>query len=996
MSLSALRTLSARTSAYILAALLASGTVFPFLQTFAAQPKAPRFRPDRIIIKPKADALPGLAKFKKQSSSRTLKSYNALGGLQVVQLSPGESVADALERYRASGLVEFAEPDYKLQALVTPNDPQFINGTQWALRNSSSGRDIHAVEAWDTSSSASNIIVAVIDTGIRYTHQDLAANMWVNPGEIPGNGLDDDRNGIADDIHGINTINRTGDPMDDGDHGTHVAGIIGAVGNNGKGISGVAWNVKLMACKFLDSNGDGDTSDLIEAIDYARRMGAHVINASFGGPDYSSSLYTALQNARNAGIVVAAAAGNEMLDIDAYPMYPASYPLDNIVSVAGTSRSDNLDLGYSNWGANNVDLCAPGSSIYSTWGTSDSSYMWMSGTSMAAPHVAGAVALMRARFSNMSHEQIIAQLLNSVDVLPGLADKCRTSGRLNLAKALGPNPAPAFNASVWSGEPPLAVTFTNNSIGEVQSLTWNFGDGSHEETAAQPTHVFTSEGEFKVRLTVVGANSKTNSIEQTVRVMSNYKIASEPYAWVEPSGMTRLLLSGNGVSAAIQLPFSFPFYRSTHDTLYVSANGVLGFNPEGLNSTDNSFLPTPTAPNEIIAPYWDDLNPAAGGSVYAGAVGSAPNRRFVVTWLNVPRAGSTVVLTFQAILEEATGDILFQYRDVDRNRGAGRSATIGIENSSGDLAAIHTYNGSPNLIENRTAVRVFRNQYRFLAVDQDSLAFNFVAGAASASPVEVGLQNSGNAQLNWNATAGNQWLVISNATGALGAGETTQVQIGLDPSTASLAPGAYETTVTFANTSDGSGTVEVPVTIVVQPASAPLEFTPASTNVFSGGFGGPFGPGPLTLLLRNPSASPITWSSSADADWVQAEPAFGSLGAGESVNILVGLTPEANALLAGTYNANIEFIDVNNPADAHQQPVRLQVNTQLQQSSVAIVDGQFRAQLAAPADGDYAVEYSTDLRAWQTLTNTPATSGSVRFDDPVGSESARFYRLRLL
>lgn len=707
-----------------------------------------------------------------------------------------------LARYRASGLVEFAEPDYKLYATTLPNDPQFASGVQWSLR-STTGRDIHAADAWETASSASNIVVAVIDSGIRYTHEDLAANMWVNPGEIAGNGIDDDENGIMDDVHGINTVNRSGDPMDDGDHGTHVAGIIGAVGNNGRGITGVAWKVKLMACKFLDFNGEGDTSDAIEAIDYARRMGAHIINASFGGPDYSSSLYTAIQNARTAGVIVVAAAGNEIMDIDQMPMYPASYTLDNIVVVGGTSRSDAIDLGYSNWGATGVDLFAPGSGIFSTWGSDDTAYRSSSGTSMATPHVAGALALMKARFTNLTSSQLISRLLNSVDVLPGLTGRCRTGGRLNLAKALGPDPAASFSASTLIGEPPLTVTFTNQSLGELRSLTWSFGDGSAESSASQPTHVFTAPGEFKVRLTVVGTNSKTNSMEQTVRVMPNYTWNTEPYVWIDPAGMTRIPLSDNGVSPAQPLPFAFSFYGRAQTSIYVGANGILGFRPENLGATGNEAFPAMSTPNEVIAPHWDNLNPGVGGNVYAGASGQAPNRRFVISWVNVPRVSTAAVLSFQAILEEATGDVVFQYRDIEGSRGAGRGATIGLENSFGDLGALYSHNGSPFLLANRTALRAAPLRFRQLEVtpSDSNLFTGGLGGPFDPSGISIQLRNSGNAALDWSGGANMSWVALDPAAGVLAPGESTTVFASMNTNANTLPAGAHEASIEFRNTS---------------------------------------------------------------------------------------------------------------------------------------------------------------------------------------------------
>src|SRR5207249_2596970 len=245
------------------------------------------------------------------------------------------------------------------------------------------GADIHAQDAWDVQNTASNIIVAVIDTGVRYTHEDLADNMWVNPGETGGNGVDDDGDGYVDDVHGINAINNTGDPNDDHGHGSHVSGTIGAVGNNSVGSVGVCWKVQIMACKFIDATGNGVVSDCIKCIDFARSKGAKVINASFGTTTFASAaLRDAIESARQAGVIFVAACGNSSESNEVNPVYPASYDLDNIISVAATTRSDDL-ASFSNYGATTVDLGAPGVGIYSCWNGSDSDYRHFDGTSMA-------------------------------------------------------------------------------------------------------------------------------------------------------------------------------------------------------------------------------------------------------------------------------------------------------------------------------------------------------------------------------------------------------------------------------------------------------------------------------------------------------------------------------------------------------------------------------------------------------------------------------------
>jgi len=315
-----------------------------------------------------------------------------LGGqrLYLVYLphSDADGVPNAIEALSAAGLpVEYAEPDYIVRALATiPNDPDF--GSLWGLNNTGQQNgledaDIDAPEAWDIIRDAEEVIVAVIDTGVRYTHEDLAANMWVNPGEVPADGIDNDGNGYIDDVHGINAILDNGDPLDDVGHGTHVAGTIGAVGDNGIGVVGVAWKVQLMALKFLGAGG-GNDSDAILCINYARTHGAHIMNNSWGGRGSSISLRDAIAAARDAGIIFVAAAGNNGSDNDAIPFSPASYDLDNVVSVGASTRQDTIS-DFSNFGSSSVDIAAPGTDILSTWNTSDSSYVTRSGTSMAAP-----------------------------------------------------------------------------------------------------------------------------------------------------------------------------------------------------------------------------------------------------------------------------------------------------------------------------------------------------------------------------------------------------------------------------------------------------------------------------------------------------------------------------------------------------------------------------------------------------------------------------------
>jgi subtilisin family serine protease len=283
------------------------------------------------------------------------------------------TVEEALEIYRSDPDVEYVEPNYLRYATATPDDTFFTN--LWGLHNSgqnvngtagTADADIDAPEAWDTTTGSSSVVVAVIDSGVDYNHPDLAANIWTNPAEFPGNGLDDDGNGLVDDVQGWDFVDNDNNPIDADDHGTHVAGTIAAVGNNGTGITGVSWSAQIMPLRFLDAFGSGSVAAAIEAIDYAIDKGAKIINASYGSYTFSTAERDAIARARNGGILFVAAAGNDNWNNDsATKHYPSSYNLANIIAVAATDQSD-FRASFSNYGVTSVDVAAPGTSIFST------------------------------------------------------------------------------------------------------------------------------------------------------------------------------------------------------------------------------------------------------------------------------------------------------------------------------------------------------------------------------------------------------------------------------------------------------------------------------------------------------------------------------------------------------------------------------------------------------------------------------------------------------
>ena len=400
--------------------------------------------PDRLLVKFKDDANGAVAEAGRVQAEYVhgLKGLKYFGRIGVHVYQTSGLFEKTLRALKRDPNVAYAEPDYLLSIDATiPNDASF--GQLWGLNNigQSGGTfdaDIDAPEAWDLTTGSDSVVVAVIDTGVAYSHPDLAANMWVNPGETAGNGIDDDRNGYIDDIHGINSITGTGDPMDDHNHGTHCAGTIAAVGNNGIGVAGVCWTAKIMALKFIASSGTGANSDAIECIEYAISKGAHILSNSWGSYDYGQALKDAVDDAGAAGILFIAAAGNDGYNNDgALAHYPSSYSSPNIIAVAATNRNDALSVfsgGGSNYGAYSVDVAAPGSSIYST--IRGDTYGTMSGTSMATPHVAGLAALVKSYNFALNWMQIRDRILGGVDPLPALQGKVLTGGRINATNSL--------------------------------------------------------------------------------------------------------------------------------------------------------------------------------------------------------------------------------------------------------------------------------------------------------------------------------------------------------------------------------------------------------------------------------------------------------------------------------------------------------------------------------------------------------------------------------
>ena len=369
-------------------------------------------------------------------------------GLEVINDLDDADAEAVVAEYRALPEVEYAEKNYEISLdhaggdlkHLHPDDPKFSE--QWALANNGQnggkqGADISAMQAWATTTGSEKIVVAVLDSGVDYNHEDLVHNIWTRPANIEQ--YRDNDLGMIDDVHGYNADQNNGDPFDENGHGTHCAGIIGAEGGNTIGIAGVNWKIEIMPLKFMNAGGFGTTRAAIEAINYAidrKRAGVNVrvINASWGSTQRSRALEDVIRKAYEAGILFVAASGNASTNTDRTPHYPASYNVGNVISVAALDRSDALAT-FSNYGGKSVHIAAPGVDILSTWLGND--YEEHSGTSMATPVVAGVAALALSAHPNLSVDQLRSLLLKSVDEVPSLKGKVSTGGRINAAKAVG-------------------------------------------------------------------------------------------------------------------------------------------------------------------------------------------------------------------------------------------------------------------------------------------------------------------------------------------------------------------------------------------------------------------------------------------------------------------------------------------------------------------------------------------------------------------------------
>jgi subtilisin family serine protease len=774
--------------------------------------------------------------------------------VDVVRVAKKARRSAAERAYRARPEVRYVEPNYRLHKQTIPNDPRF--GDLWGLRNTgqaggTAGADIAVTNVWATMGTGStNVIVAIIDTGIDYTHPDLVGNVWSNAGELAGNGLDDDGNGIVDDVHGARWTGgsgapTSGNPMDGDGHGTHVAGTIGGFGNNAVGVAGVNWRVRLMALKFLDDSGSGYTADAVSAIDYAIDKGAHLSNNSWGGGGYSQALKDAIDAAGAANQLFIAAAGNSGTDNDSIPSYPAGYDSANIVAVASSDRNDQRSS-FSSYGRTTVDLAAPGSDIWSS--TPGNNYESYSGTSMATPHVAGAAALLLSLYPGTSWETLKGWLLDGAKRLGPWTGWTLTGGRLQVSESAriaglpaGADPVWSFTAASAAGSntvslawlAPAGPSFNHVIIRRgtnVFPASWTEGtlvysgvveqaeDGplalgdrafytawaAHESGTnlvySAPAHASTRVGgepddffteQFTASDNDLAHRTLTLVPEASLNRYAAYMDAATSFP-TDPAGGTALSL-GDDSFATVSLGggATVPFFGAGYGAFHVGANGYITF-----DSGDTGYIESLAAHfgRLRVSALFTDLNPSAGGTVSWRQLAD----RAVVTYENVVEYGASSENSFQVELF---------FNGVIRITWLALSVTDG-------LAGIADGQGIPsNFVESDLTAYPPFDDLRIAP------ALGYAASGVEGGPFlptnfVYAITNAGSVSLDWTASGATSWISVAAGGGTLAPGATDAVSVSIDADADTLPYGLYDSLVRFSNSVSGQ-VQSRPVTLAI-------------------------------------------------------------------------------------------------------------------------------------------------------------------------------------
>ena len=811
----------------------------------------PRHAPDTILVRFKASAPPSeQAQAHALTGGRVHRTFTLVDGLQVVRIPRGMTVKEAIERYQQHPAVLYAEPNWIVQHQATPNDPSFAD--LWGLNNTGQNggvpdADIDAVEAWNLTTGSSNVVVAVIDSGIDPNHPDLSANLFRNTADCNSNGIDDDGNGQVDDCFGIDTANNTSNPVDDNNHGTHVSGTIGATGNNGVGVVGVNWTVRIMACKFLGAAGSGTLGDAIDCLEYVKLMkdrGVDIVatNNSWGGGGFSQSLFDAIEAHLQRGILFIAAAGNNNSDNDATPFYPAGYYLPNVIAVAATTRTDSR-ASFSNFGRHTVALGAPGDTILST--TPNNTYSFFSGTSMATPHVTGVAALLKAQDPTRDWRAIKNLILAGGDTIAGLAGATVTQKRLNARGALSCSDAPVYarllpvGAAVTSsvGTPVDLAALNINCASPNGNVVVTVEPGGQQVTLADDgvgADRAAGDGIYSGEWipTAVGTYTITfpGGDQVTAQVLGNYQVSQTTSTYRTIVG-TNLNMDDDAV-AFVGAPFLIPFGGGRFNGVFVSANGNASFTG-GFTNPANVALPVSQVAT-LLAPWWDDLFPIAGTSqnVFWDVLGSAPNRELVVEWRDVRvsacQTSATATIKFQIVFFESSDSVLFNYADTSvggacASSDRGGSATVGLQTST--QSAVQWSVNTQSLTDGLSLLWSTLPPSR-ISVTPTSRSFGTVALGSSEDRVFT-VQNMGASAVSGTATTTAPFSILSGGAYSLAAGQSQQVTVRFTP----VSAGTASASVSFTG-GGGSSRAVLGTGVAVSPGLAPagLSATPISAG----------------------------------------------------------------------------------------------------------------------------------------------------------------------
>lgn len=793
---------------------------------------------------------PGATGLERAAARRTV---SAVASERISPLAPdaekwvlprGYGVERALAALGRAKGVRYVEPDYIVTKQVTSDDPYVTNGTLWGMYGDASSPanqyGSQAAEAWASGYiGSSSVAIGVIDEGIQVTHPDLVDNIWVNTAEQNGTaGVDDDGNGYIDDINGWDFVTNDASVYDGGStgsadsHGTHVSGTIGGVGGNGIGVAGVNWDVTIISGKFLGTSG-GSTSNATRAVDYMTdlktRHGLNIVatSNSWGGGGASQTLLDAINRGGNNNILFVAAAGNSTTNNDATASYPSNYQCttaqrawDCVVAVAAIASNGTI-ASFSSYGATTVDIGAPGVSIMSS--LPFNTYGSYSGTSMATPHVSGAVALCASLNPALTGAQLRSAVLSTTQPTTSLVGKVVNSGRLDVSSMVT---TCAGSAGPISGDPSNLAASTTSATrmnltwtdGVTNELNWTIqralstssvcGSFSTVATLGANVTSFTDSGltgstTYCYRVQASGTGGSTNwsntATATTATPPPPYVCSATTYSWLDPTiGGTLRTLADDG-SVSVTLPFTVTWFGVDQTSVNVSSNGYIRFGSGAATAYSNTAIPDASDPNNMAAAWWDDLNPAAGGSVYTSVQGTSPSRRFVTSWVDINPYGTTGnPVSFQIVVDEATDAVTFQYLDASAAAGSsGSSATVGVENGDATNGTQISFNSAS--IASGTAYRCTDNAGPTPVVVSTSSLPVGTTGTGYSSTLAA---SGGSGSYSWSVTSGSVPTGLTlNANGTLtgtpsATGSFTFEATATDTASAS---GAKSFTVTVAN-----------------------------------------------------------------------------------------------------------------------------------------------------------------------------------------------------